>query len=459
LVAYQHHGNQSSNIIIMNNESEKSNKKLNRSFSDTTADSRHNSYVYITPGDEKSPRDHETFEFDKFVNADSGNNAYANKKSNYINIDQDRSRDSSIHFHTGYSIPISSSQSVIINNTVVLNDKAVVERKQPHVLSPLFIKQASVMSLWFIFSFISIVLNKYILSILDVDPGILGLCQIVMTTFFGCCMMYIPFGRCHSIKHASSNDYFNKYQFFKTMCILGWLRFGSIICSIIGLKYVAVSFSETIKSSAPLFTAIVAYFLLGEYSGIYVNLSLIPIMSGLAITTSNEISFNMTGFLAAISNNILDCIQNVFSKKLLSSEDHRFSPLELQFYTSVSATIIQLPFWFLLMDMHQKIKHIDQYKIGVLLLNGVIFYAQSLFAYSLMSLISPITFSVSNTVKRAGLIWFSVIVFGNEVTFLGAFGTFLVVFGVFLYQRARHVEALDRKLVQEQKTNPDKTDG
>ena len=165
----------------------------------------------------------------------------------------------------------------------------------------------------------------------------------------------------------------------------------------IGLKHVAVSFSETIKSSAPLFTAVFAYALLskytfcfflsnwltlsviafchlfinfinswilinpsihsltyfissyhpvlvfrvlllsliypivcsfihhsftrlyslihsfilfcvstGEYSGVYVNLALIPVMFGLGISTYSELSFNMTGFIAAISNNILD---------------------------------------------------------------------------------------------------------------------------------------------------------
>jgi len=420
---------------------EKKGKKHDGGYTDDNNDSKYHSYVKIDCKDEQAST-HEIFEFDKFVNADLACDAFSDVSG----------RDSSIHFHTGYSIPPNGTQSVIINNTVVLNDKAVIERKGvPYTLSSTFIKQAVIMTLWFVSSFFSIVLNKYILSVLDTDPGILGFCQIVMTTFFGCCMMYLPFGRCHIIKHASNTECFNKYQFFKTMAILGWLRFGSIICSIIGLKYVAVSFSETIKSSAPLFTAIVAYLLLGEYSGIYVNLSLIPIMSGLAISTSTEISFNMTGFLAAISNNILDCIQNVFSKKLLSAGDHRFSPLELQFYTSVAATIIQLPFWFLLMDMHQKIKHIDRFTVYVLFFNGVIFYAQSLFAYSLMSLISPITFSVSNTVKRAGLIWFSVLVFGNAVTILGAFGTFLVVFGVFLYQRARHIEASDRKKLSETK--------
>ena len=47
-------------------------------------------------------------------------------------------------------------------------------------------------------------------------------------------------------------------------------------------------------------------FFLEEYSGIYVNLSLMPIMFGLAISTYTELSFNMTGFLAACANNLLD---------------------------------------------------------------------------------------------------------------------------------------------------------
>jgi len=417
-------------------------RKLNRSFSDSDS-VRYNSYVTVEEAETTDQqKQNEAFQFEQFVDSTTPGISHSSSKFN-IEHDKSSSRDASIHFHTGYSMsPNNSGQSVTINNTVVLNEKAVVERKP--VSSAICFKQVIFMSLWYLFSFASIFLNKYILSTLNVDPGILGTCQICMTTFFGGCFMYLPSGRCSTVKHASKSDYFNKYQFFKKMSILGWLRFGSIICSVIGLKYVAVSFSETIKSSAPLFTAIMAYFLLGEHSGIYVNLSLLPIMFGLALTTSNELSFNMTGFVAAISNNILDCIQNVFSKKLLSSEDHRFSPLELQFYTSVAATIIQLPFWFLLMDLNEKIQSIDRFKLYILLLNGVIFYAQSLFAYSLMSLISPVTFSVSNTVKRSLMIWFSVLVFGNSVTVMGAFGTFTVMFGVFLYQRARHLEQIER---------------
>lgn len=49
-------------------------------------------------------------------------------------------------------------------------------------------------------------------------------------------------------------------------------------------------------------------------------------------------------------------------------------------------------------------------------------------------------FSVANTAKRAILIWLSILVFGNEVTFLSAAGTAVVIIGVFLYHKARETE-------------------
>lgn len=53
--------------------------------------------------------------------------------------------------------------------------------------------------------------------------------------------------------------------------------------------------------------------------------------------------------------------------------------------------------------------------------------------------------SVCNTVKRAMLIWLSVLWFGNQVTFLSGLGTITVTFGVILYNKAR---ALDLKRLE-----------
>lgn len=41
-------------------------------------------------------------------------------------------------------------------------------------------------------------------------------------------------------------------------------------------------------------------------SGLLVNLSLVPVMGGLALCTATEMSFNILGFSAALSTNIMD---------------------------------------------------------------------------------------------------------------------------------------------------------
>ncbi len=81
-------------------------------------------------------------------------------------------------------------------------------------------------------------------------------------------------------------------------------RFLVVFLGLIALKYVAVSFTETVKSSAPLFTVAISRVLLGERNGIYVTGSLVPIMAGLALCSAYELSFDIYGFLAALGTNI-----------------------------------------------------------------------------------------------------------------------------------------------------------
>lgn len=85
-----------------------------------------------------------------------------------------------------------------------------------------------------------------------------------------------------------------------------YFRFSTVILGLVALKYVAVSFTETVKSSAPIFTVLIARLLLGERTGCYVNISLLPVMSGLALCSANELSFNIKGFFAALATNITE---------------------------------------------------------------------------------------------------------------------------------------------------------
>ncbi|KAK6477535.1 solute carrier family 35 member E2A-like isoform X1 [Huso huso] len=299
----------------------------------------------------------------------------------------------------------------------------------------------SYLGLWYFFSFCTLFLNKYILSLLEGEPGMLGAVQMLSTSIIGFMKMYFP---CCLYQHKARTEY--PPNFIMIMLFVGLMRFATVVLGLVSLKNVAVSFAETVKSSAPIFTVIMSRLILGEYTGLWVNLSLFPVMAGLALVHRYmEISFNMLGFSAALSTNIMDCLQNVFSKKLLSGDKYKFSPPELQFYTSAAAVIMLIPAWIFLMDIPVIGKsgrsfNFSQDILLLLLFDGVLFHLQSVTAYALMGRISPVTFSVASTVKHALSIWLSIIVFSNSITALSAVGTVLVIIGVMLYNKANQYQ-------------------
>ncbi|XP_077620037.1 solute carrier family 35 member E2B isoform X5 [Crocuta crocuta] len=295
------------------------------------------------------------------------------------------------------------------------------------------------LTLWFFFSFCTLFLNKYILSLLEGEPSMLGAVQMLSTTFIGCIKIFVP---CCLYQHKTRLSY--PPNFIMIMLFVGLMRFATVVLGLVSLKNVAVSFAETVKSSAPIFTVIMSRMILGEYTGLLVNLSLVPVMGGLALCTATEISFNILGFSAALSTNIMDCLQNVFSKKLLSGDKYRFSATELQFYTSAAAVVMLVPAWAFFLDLpvtgrSGKSFSYSQDVVLLLLMDGVLFHLQSVTAYALMGKISPVTF---------------------RVTSLSAIGTILVTAGVLLYNKAkqRQREAMQSLAVAASRTPEDEVE-
>lgn len=287
------------------------------------------------------------------------------------------------------------------------------------------------LALWYLFSFSTLFLNKYILSYLKGDPTVLGTVQLLMTTMCGLIQMYLPCGLYHPVHREGKPP-----GFLLNMLVVGSMRFGTVILGLLALKFVAVSFNETVKSSAPIFTVMISWLILGERTGLFINLSLVPVMGGLALCTVNELSFNFQGFVAAMGTNVVECLQNVYSKMLISGQ-YKYTPAELQFYTSLASIVVQIPVTYFLIDIPLVQENTDWTLFVTLVTDGFFYHLQSITAYALMGYISPVTHSVANTVKRASLIWLSVIVFGNHVTLLSGVGSLIVLLGVFFYNQAR----------------------
>ena len=61
-------------------------------------------------------------------------------------------------------------------------------------------------------------------------------------------------------------------------------------------------------------------------------------IAGLGLCSYTELSFDRIGFLAAVATNCVDCIQNVYSKKLMS--ESAYSATQLQFYATTAALLV-----------------------------------------------------------------------------------------------------------------------
>ncbi|CAF5139125.1 unnamed protein product, partial [Rotaria magnacalcarata] len=137
-------------------------------------------------------------------------------------------------------------------------------------------------------------------------------------------------------------------------------------------------------------------------------------------------------------------LQNVYSKLLISGEHYRYTAIELQFWASLLACIFQLPLLLYYVDIPLALSLTSKTLALLYIFNGFFYHIQAVAAFAIMAYISPITHSVANTIKRALMIWISIIIFHNPVTFLSGAGTFIVMFGVILYNEGRDVKKKPR---------------
>ena len=112
-------------------------------------------------------------------------------------------------------------------------------------------------------------------------------------------------------------------------------------------------------------------------------------MSGLAICSAYELSFTFVGLFVSLATNLSECLQNVYSKKMLRS----YEPAEMQFYSSTSSLLLQIPFTLFMVDFGQVWEALmeDSNLFLSFLLAGISFHLQSLSEYLLLTFISPVT--------------------------------------------------------------------
>ncbi|KAH8691104.1 putative ER to Golgi transport protein [Talaromyces proteolyticus] len=243
------------------------------------------------------------------------------------------------------------------------------------------------------------------------------------------------------------------------------------ILSSMATSQIPVSLVHTIKGLSPLFTVLAyrIFFRIKYARATY--LSLIPLTLGVMLACSTGFSSNFFGIACALLAALVFVSQNIFSKKLFNEaaraeSEHNFvgrrkmDKLNLLYYCSGLAFLFTLPIWVIAegypmlsdflsngaITLSEKKGSLDH---GALFLefvfNGVSHFAQNILAFVLLSMISPVSYSVASLIKRVFVIVVAIIWFGNHTTSTQAVGISLTFLGLYLYDRNSHDDLADQR--------------
>lgn len=230
----------------------------------------------------------------------------------------------------------------------------------------------------------------------------------------------------------------------------------------------------TSQALSPLFTVLIYRIFFNVPYSQRVYSSIILVTTGVMLVITNKVVFHATGFFAALGSCIIFVVQNIFSKKLFSAaraasavghghwhgghsktNPAKLDKLNLLFYSATTAFVLMIPLWIYSDGVLSSPKVVEAaegteddglpkgwyfpglYVSWLFLLNGLSYFAQNVLAFTLLSMVSPVTYSVASLVKRIFVIVAAMVWFADTVSWIQGIGICVTFFGLWMYQGAK----------------------
>lgn len=301
---------------------------------------------------------------------------------------------------------------------------------------------------WYAFNIIFNILNKSCLNVFPC-PWFLATFQLCASAVFMMCLWFTGLQKRPKVSK----------ELLVALVPVAFFHTVGHVSACVSFSHVAVSFTHVVKSAEPVLSVILSQAFLKEVYPIYVWASLLPIVVGCSLAAVNEVSFSWAGFNNAMISNLGMVLRNVYSKKYLDEFKHidginMFALLSIIsiFITAPVAVVVEgfkggVYQWGPMADAATQAMGGDFVTfLRMVIGSGIFYHLYNQASYMVLGQgISPVTFSVGNTMKRVAVVVSSVIFFQNPVSPMNWLGSMLALLGTGLYSAAKQKATDDAK--------------
>jgi solute carrier family 35 protein E1 len=207
----------------------------------------------------------------------------------------------------------------------------------------------------------------------------------------------------------------------------------------------AVSFTYIVKATEPAISAVLAALLLKSYLPLPVYLTLVPVIGGVSLASVSELSFTWKSFNYAMMSNLASASRGIVGKKTINQRvGKNLTAQNLYAIMTILATLVLLPLTALLEGpawaptVSRLISSGQWKRYGMTcLVASLTYYTYNEVSFMALDNINPVTHALASTLRRVFIILSSMVVFGNQMTIMGALGSGLAVVGAMLYSTTK----------------------
>ncbi|GAB4861355.1 GDP-mannose transporter gonst5 [Ancistrocladus abbreviatus] len=214
----------------------------------------------------------------------------------------------------------------------------------------------------------------------------------------------------------------------------------NIVLGNVSLRYIPVSFMQTIKSFTPATTVILQWLVWRKYFDWRIWASLVPIVGGIFLTSVTELSFNTFGFCAALLGCLATSTKTILAESLLHG--YKFDSINTVYYMAPFATMI-LAVPALLLEGSGVTAWLQTHpsafsSLFIILMSGLLAFCLNFSIFYVIHSTTAVTFNVAGNLKVAVAVLVSWIIFRNPISPLNAVGCAITVVGCTFYGYVKH---------------------